>query len=352
MTDQSAKPGIGHNRPSFDDIVAGNLRRGLYLTQRDVLIGCLRDERLSHRHRLVLAKIIEHMNTRDGMAYPGRRALAEATTYYNHEWIERNYTEPGIAKTISELIDFGYLATARRAPEGSKRALAHYTIVKRSTEELQAEITAYIEEIRRQGPRLPLPDFQKGAGDDLTSDVTPVRNVTPVGNVTSLCSKADVTPVVSADVTPVVPTVTSRGTRREDSHPNSTSEEGARADAREAFEEYRQTAKRCDLAIPPKPDPWLPNIKARLKEHGREGWRDMLAKVEQSSFLLGHTGDWRGADLDWLCKPKNFAKVLSGKYGNGGSGAHGCDPERERQIAETEALWRRLSEEEDAKCEH
>ena len=197
-------PAIGHNQPAFDDVVAENLRRGLYLTQRDVLINSLRDARLSHRHRLALASIIEHTNSRDGMAYPGRRALAQGTVWYDHDWNERHYTEPGIAKTISELIDFGYLVFSKRAPEGGKRALAHYTIVKRTTEELQAEISSAIERIRRE------------ARSD-AADVTLVGNVTHGGNVTpgGKYRKADVTPAVSADVTPVVPTVTSIGTRRE-----------------------------------------------------------------------------------------------------------------------------------------
>ncbi len=76
--------------------------------------------------------------------------MSLSTSWYDHEWIERHYTEPGISKTISELIDFGYLAIASRAPEGGKRALSHYTVVKCSTEELQAEISACIERIRRQ----------------------------------------------------------------------------------------------------------------------------------------------------------------------------------------------------------
>ena len=39
----------------------------------------------------------------------------------------------------------------------------------------------------------------------------------------------------------------------------------------------------------------------------------MLAKVEASPFLRGERTKFR-ADLDWLSGPKNFAKVLSGKY--------------------------------------
>lgn len=293
------------------------------------------------------------MNVRDGMAYPGRRALAQSTSYYDHEWIERNYTEAGVSKTISELIDFGYLAVTRRAPEGGKRALSHYGIVRRTNEELQAEISTYIEDIRRNGPRR-VPEFQKN-----TADLTPVGNVTPEGNVTPVgnVSGSVLTPVVSAVLTPVVPTVTCN--EQEDSHlANLTKKEKARSEAREAFEEYVAAAKRCGLVVPPKPDPWLPNINARLKEHGRDGWRDMLNRVEQSSFLCGRSGDWRGADLDWLCKPKNFAKVLSGKYGNGGgphpTGPGNASPEEwARQEAEklaAEETWRRLADEEDAEC--
>src|SRR5262245_53255702 len=194
-------------RQGFEAIVSENLRRGLYLTQRDVLIYCIRDLRLKPRHRLVLAAIIEHTNAKSGVAFPGRRALAQNTAWYDpaHDWVERHYTEPGVGKTISELIDFGYLAWIKRAPDGGGRALAHYTMLRPTFEELQAQITAYIHEIRKRGPH-DLPDFKR------QPDVTPVGNVTPGGDVTSVGNirKADVTPVVPADVTPVVPTVTSK----------------------------------------------------------------------------------------------------------------------------------------------
>lgn len=228
---------MGHNQPSFDDIVEENLRRGLILTQRDVLLNAIKDMRLRSRHRLVLAAIVEALNAKTGMAFPGRAALARATTYTDRDGITRHYTESGIAKTISELIEFKYLQTRRQAPESGGRALAHYTVMPRSTEDLQAEITHYIQQIRTQA-RSEMPAFQRRAdvtssgnvthGDNVTSsghvsgsDVTSSGNartpdVTHGGNASSpskaLEIPADVTPVVEADVTSVVPTVTSRGT--------------------------------------------------------------------------------------------------------------------------------------------
>jgi hypothetical protein len=64
-------------RAAFEAIVTENLQRGLKLTQRDVLINCIRDVRLKQRHRLVRAAVIEHMNAKSGIAFPGRRAQAE-----------------------------------------------------------------------------------------------------------------------------------------------------------------------------------------------------------------------------------------------------------------------------------
>ena len=142
------------------------------LTQRDVLINCIRDPRLKPRHRLILAAIIEHTNARTGVAFPGRRALAQESTWYDgHDLVERHYTEPGVGKTVSELIDFGYLAWTKRAPDTGRKALAHYAIVKPSVEELQAQITAYILKIRQD-------DAQAGF-QPRRVDVTPRRNVTP-----------------------------------------------------------------------------------------------------------------------------------------------------------------------------
>jgi hypothetical protein len=58
----------------------------------------------------------------------------------------------------------------------------------------------------------------------------------------------------------------------------------------------------------------MSEIAARLREAGIDGWKQMLAAVEASPFLCGENDRGFRADLDWLSKPKNFHKVLSGKY--------------------------------------
>ena len=50
-----------------------------------------------------------------------------------------------------------------------------------------------------------------------------------------------------------------------------------------------------------------------------EAWRNYFADVAASKFLTGRTPPRDGkppfiADLEWLCRPSSFAKVLEGKY--------------------------------------
>jgi hypothetical protein len=257
------------NAHTFDAIVRENLGRGLLLTQRDVLINATRDPRLARRHRLALASLIEHTNTNSGTAYPGWRALADATSWYDHEWVVRHYTQDGIGKTISELVEFGYLAAIRRAPVGGGRALSHYTIVKPSSEELRAQISHYILKIRQQ-------QYSTKAQSGFRADPTPVGSVSDPTFLGSV-SGSDPTPpggVRPADPTPVVPTGTRReGTRREegvadapaDAFSTSAMQDGGdakyrqrtaiRQEARTAFALYRESAQRCGLAAPEHAEP-------------------------------------------------------------------------------------------------
>lgn len=165
-----AASGAAVAAPPYDDVVQQNRKRGILITQRDVLIQAIRDPRLSTRHQLVLAAIVEHMHNTTGAAFPGRRRLAEEVVWYDHDWAEHHYTEPGIAKTISELIDFGYLAWARRAVEECGRAITHYAPV--IIQDLHAAISAGFPAHRREVER------------KRKADVTPGGNVTPIGNVT------------------------------------------------------------------------------------------------------------------------------------------------------------------------
>lgn len=217
---------IGHNQPSFDGIVEENLRRGMLLTQRDALMRCGRDPRCGLRHIRVLCEIIEFTNIRSGVAYPGRKKIAERTSFGPGD-VQRpdgGYTEAVVAKTISELIRFGYLVQSKRAPETGGRAMSHYSLLQPSVEDLQREIESWVKSVRAADPR-PLPDVTF-RGNVRNADVTSRGNVTAVGNVSSepeiTKQKQDDVPDVTTgsnvttvgnvsipDVTTGVPTVTS-----------------------------------------------------------------------------------------------------------------------------------------------
>jgi hypothetical protein len=218
---------LGHNQPTYDAIVEENLIRGIYLSQRDALIAVARDPRCEQRHIRVLAEIIARMNTKTGQAYPGRASLAKDTCVLPGGRIDESigYTEAGVAKTISDLIRFGYIVHKKKAPETGGRALSHYTIARAPVEVLQREIEEHIAQIRAREPRkftVQLPPDVTSVGivsnlPDVTyvdtgnaPDVTSAGNVTDVGNVTH---------VVPADDTYVVPTVTSKRTSNKKGSP-------------------------------------------------------------------------------------------------------------------------------------
>lgn len=64
-------------------------------------------------------------------------------------------------------------------------------------------------------------------------------------------------------------------------------------------------------------------IKARYKEYGFDGLKEIFEAAEASDWLAGRKGDW-SANFDWLMKPTNAVKVLEGNYKNkGGKGNAG-----------------------------
>jgi hypothetical protein len=63
-------------------------------------------------------------------------------------------------------------------------------------------------------------------------------------------------------------------------------------------------------------------IKQRIREKDLpdlETWRKFFYHVAGSDFLCGRAGSTNGrppfrADLEWMCKPANYAKIYEGKY--------------------------------------
>lgn len=57
-------------------------------------------------------------------------------------------------------------------------------------------------------------------------------------------------------------------------------------------------------------------VRARLREHGKEGVLKMLGLAAESDFLAGQNQSNWTASFDWLFMPSNFVKVLEGNYRN------------------------------------
>lgn len=63
----------------------------------------------------------------------------------------------------------------------------------------------------------------------------------------------------------------------------------------------------------------LADLKAKGKPHdtdaGLDFFRRLFGYIAESDFLTGRSGDW-SADLGWIVKAENFAKILQGNYEN------------------------------------
>ncbi len=57
-------------------------------------------------------------------------------------------------------------------------------------------------------------------------------------------------------------------------------------------------------------------INARIKEHGKKTFIQMIKKAVLSNFLKGENSRNFIATFDWLIRPTNFEKVISGNYDN------------------------------------
>jgi uncharacterized phage protein (TIGR02220 family) len=57
-------------------------------------------------------------------------------------------------------------------------------------------------------------------------------------------------------------------------------------------------------------------VRARIKEHGKERFKEVIDKAGESGFLNGKNDrEWK-ADFDWIMRPTNFIKILEGNYEN------------------------------------
>lgn len=82
---------------------------------------------------------------------------------------------------------------------------------------------------------------------------------------------------------------------------------------RDAYAAFVLTAKKHGWPTPRNLDADRKRkLRARLKDHGLDGWQQMLGEAE--------TSDWLRTEfklrLDWILEPRNFRKVIEGNYRN------------------------------------
>lgn len=82
-------------------------------------------------------------------------------------------------------------------------------------------------------------------------------------------------------------------------------------DVREAYAEFVFTAKEMKWPTPRNLDPdRKKKLRARLAEHGLDGWRQMLTEAKASDWLCNEFK----LTFDWVLKPANFRKIIEGNY--------------------------------------
>lgn len=57
-------------------------------------------------------------------------------------------------------------------------------------------------------------------------------------------------------------------------------------------------------------------IRARVAAYGKKALEEVIEKAAASDFLKGNNGRGFIASFDWIIKPSNFEKILSGNYDN------------------------------------
>lgn len=90
-------------------------------------------------------------------------------------------------------------------------------------------------------------------------------------------------------------------------------------EVRQAFDEWNALAAKHGLPKAKTLDPGRrAALRSRLAERGLDGWREAIAAVARSRHCLGgNDRGWR-ADLDFVCQPKSWRRLLEGFYGDDG----------------------------------
>jgi hypothetical protein len=115
---------------------------------------------------------------------------------------------------------------------------------------------------------------------------------------------------------------TSTAINKEDSSLRSLGEHAENDDVKLAFEDWNTVAVQIGLPQAASlTDKRKSALRQRLKEcGGREGWRDALALVANSPFLMGENNSGFTATLDFVLQASSFTKLREGNYAKRGNG--------------------------------
>lgn len=78
-------------------------------------------------------------------------------------------------------------------------------------------------------------------------------------------------------------------------------------------------------------------ISARVKTYGKDAFADMIRRAYRSDFLKGQNKNGWRASFDWLIKPTNFEKVISGNYDNKDVGCSNAESSTNEELARSTA---------------
>lgn len=155
----------GHNNPpGFDDDIAAVLARGTLHVAWDRLNLAVHDTRLQRPHLRVLAVLLDHLNARQGTAWPSREFIA----------MRCDITVRSVQNILYELRKLNYVSWEKRKLDGDGRRLVQYTVplAHIDADALKAQIEAYLAPIREKIARdrvqkIARPDVQKTTRPDV-----------------------------------------------------------------------------------------------------------------------------------------------------------------------------------------
>lgn len=272
-------------------------------------------EGISSTAKLVLVMLCDCINAADEAAYPSQRRIAEVV----------GISERQVRTHIKTLVEASLIGVAPSAGAGRGlgRTSARYVIAcdhrTGADRDLSPRLIAQCGSLTR-GSKLPP-----------VSDNTTGRPLPPVNDIAG--SRLPPVSVTGGSFPSLQPEVFGNAyidepekeperlpSSEKANHPSLASGKpkpsAEKLDGRRAIELYNEAATRCGWCLA-KGQPSAQRkqaIKARLREHGMEGWAEQLAIAEEMPFLRGDNDrGWR-MGIDYFARASGWSKIAEGAF--------------------------------------